>query len=120
MAAYLEERHHPQEALTPRTLIVAESDGRIIGYVGGHCTQRFECGGELQYLFVAADYRRHGIGRELVRRLAHWFRGMDVQRVCANIDADSTEAAHFYSALGARSIRPAWAIWEDIGVLATG
>src|SRR5437868_15490073 len=72
MSAYLEGIHHPQEALAPRVAYLAEEAGEVIGYAGGHLTRRFECDGELQYLYVAPPFRRSGVATALVRLLAHW------------------------------------------------
>ena len=70
MAAYLDGHHHPQQALAPRIGYVAVVNAAVVGYVAGHLTRRFNTQGELQYLYVAPGYRRRGIARELVRRLA--------------------------------------------------
>src|SRR2546422_9589774 len=61
MAAYLDGHHHPQQALPPRVAFVALVGTAVVGYIAGHLTRRYQCDGELQYLFVAPQYRRTGI-----------------------------------------------------------
>lgn len=117
MVAYFEGRHHPQQALAPRTGYVAEVDGEVVGYVAGHLTRRFGCDGEIQYLFVASALRRRGIARELLARLAEWFAGRGVSRVCVNVNLESPGARPFYLSLRATDINPYWMEWHDIRVL---
>jgi hypothetical protein len=59
IAAYLQGKHHPQRALPPRVAWVATINAEVIGYVAGHLTRRFDCEGELQYIYVAPAYRRN-------------------------------------------------------------
>ena len=119
MAAYLRGEHHPTEALPPRIGCVAERAGRVVGYIAGHLTRRFDCDGELQYLFVSSAVRRQGVARELTRRLAVWMRQQGARRVCVNVDAESPAAGPFYLALGAEPLRPHWMVWRDFAVIVT-
>ena len=117
MAAYLEGRHHPHLALEPRTVWIAESGVNIIGYVGGHLTRRFDCDGELQYLYVAPPYRRTGVAGALVRLLAQWFVEQGAHRICVNVNAHSPGAHPFYRHLGAEELRQHWMVWQDIATV---
>jgi hypothetical protein len=67
-AAYLDGRHHPQQALPARTAYVAVADGTVVDYIAGHQTTRHGCAGEVQYLFVAPEYRRYGTATATVSR----------------------------------------------------
>ena len=49
MAIYLRREHHPQKALLPRVMYLAETPEGPIGYIGGHLTERYGCDGEVQY-----------------------------------------------------------------------
>jgi len=113
-AAYLEGRHHPQEALGPRTAFVALESDDVVGYIGGHATTRHGCAGEVQYLYVSPRHRRRAVGRTLLQSLAKWFREQGIRRVCVNVDVESPGAEPFYSALGARPLSRYWYVWEDI------
>jgi len=114
MEAYFEGRHHPQQALAPRTGFVAVAGELVVGYIAGHLTRRFDLDGEVQYLFVASAYRRRGVAGELVRRLAAWFREECAASVCVNVDDDSPSARPFYLELGATDLRPHWMVWMNI------
>lgn len=117
MTAYFDGRHHPQHALLPRIGYVALVDATVIGYIAGHRTTRYGCAGEVQYLFVAPDYRRRGIAAALLRRLAGWFRAQRATKICVNVDADSPAARPFHSSQGASALNQYWAVWEDVAIL---
>ncbi len=120
MAAYLEGRHHPQQALAARTAIVAVAGDEVAGYIAGHATTRFGCDGEVQYLYVAPAHRRHGVAGQLLRRLARWFEGAGIRRVCVNADVESAGAVAFYTTHGARPLNECWYVWDDIGAVRSG
>jgi GNAT superfamily N-acetyltransferase len=114
MAAYFSGQHHPQQALLPRVGFVAIVDTAVIGYIAGHLTERFDCQGELQYLYVAPAHRRSGVARNLFGRLAAWFGEQQALRVCVNVDEDSPGARPFYLGMSATDLCPHWMEWRDI------
>lgn len=115
MAAYFQGAHHPQHALLPRVGFVAEERGRVVGYIAGHQTTRFDCDGEVQYLFVAPDHRQRGVASGLLRALAAWFQARGIARVCVDVDVSSPGAVPFYVHHGAVPINRFWYMWTDIG-----
>ncbi|HEY6157656.1 MAG TPA: GNAT family N-acetyltransferase [Gemmatimonadales bacterium] len=114
MAAYLDGQHHPQQALPRRVSYVAEAGDAVVGYIAGHLSHRYECEGELQYLFVAPQYRRTGIASELFRLLARWFSHQGARRICVNVEPDNAGARAFYRRHGAITLHPFWLVWSDI------
>jgi GNAT superfamily N-acetyltransferase len=114
MAAYFDGRHHPQYALAARTGYVALCDKRIIAYIAGHESTRLGCAGEVQYLYVSPEHRRHGVASELLRQLAGWFRERGALRVCVDVNPESAPASPFYLNMGARPLSRHWYIWDDI------
>lgn len=114
MAQYLAGTHHPQKALAPRTMWIAFEGERPIGYIAGHLTTRYECDGELQWVYVTAEHRRHGVATELLRRLATWFVDQGARRICVDVGDDA--ARPFYRRHGAVNLNRHWMVWEDIGV----
>src|SRR5688572_24202961 len=73
MLAYLLGQHHPQQALGPRGMWMALDGDVSIGYIAGHLTRRFDCDGELQYLYVLPAHRGGKVAAGLLRQLATWF-----------------------------------------------
>jgi len=114
MTAYMQGTHHPQQALAPRVVWVGLADHRVAGYIAGHLTRRYECEGELQYLFVAPSYRRAGVATELWARLGEWFRTQGAHRVCVNVAPENAPARAFYAKHGAQELRRFWYVWPDI------
>jgi GNAT superfamily N-acetyltransferase len=117
MAAYLDGQHHPQQALAPRTAFVALAGDDVAGYIAAHATTRHGCSGEIQYLYVAPQYRRLGVARRLLRSVARWFQTRDIRRVCVDADIESAGAVAFYTAQGAVPLNEYWYMWDDVGLL---
>lgn len=115
MAAYLAGEHHPQKALKPRVIYVATDGGRIVGYIGGHLTRRYECDGELQYLYVLPRVRRTGVASDLLRLLWVWFLGQSARRICVDVEPENARARGFYRDRGAADLSSHWLVWTDIG-----
>src|SRR5437764_553740 len=95
MERYLLGEHHPQKALAPRAAFIAELDDSVIGFIAGHLTQRFGCNGELQWIYIAPDYRGTHVAAELLHRLAKWFIAQQAPRVCVNVEPDNHAARAF-------------------------
>ena len=114
MAAYLEGRHHPQQALPPRVAYLATVEGALAGYIAGHLTRRYGCEGEVQYLYVAPAYRRAGVATALLRQLGQWFVEQRAARICVDVNEESSGARPFYASHGAQQLRPHWLVWPDI------
>lgn len=113
--SYLEGLHHPGGALPPRVIYLASEGSSVVGYIGGHLTTRFECDGELQYLWVAPNERRGGVASGLLRSLAGWFTEHGAARICVDVLPDNQRARSFYSRYGAVELNPHWLVWDDIG-----
>jgi ribosomal protein S18 acetylase RimI-like enzyme len=123
MLAYFEFRHHPQRALPTRVGFLAMSGHDVIGYIAGHLTTRHNCGGEIQYLYVAPAHRRRGIARDLLHLMADWFNSYAAVRVCVCADIESPSALACYEHLGAAPLFPGkkgWWVWERIDNLLAG
>jgi GNAT superfamily N-acetyltransferase len=120
MAAYLEGKHHPQQALGPRVAFVALDAEGVVGYIAGHLTRRHQYDGEVQYLFVAPRHRGTGVAARLLRLQAGWFIRRQARRICVNVDPDNAVARAFYTRLGATELNRFWFVWSDVGILEAG
>lgn len=114
MARYLAGTHHPQRARAARRVYVADDGRRIVGFVAGHLTDRFDCDGELQWLYVIPARRGGEIASELLRHLAEWFLENQAQRICVNVDSENRIARRFYERRGARALNQHWLVWDDV------
>jgi GNAT superfamily N-acetyltransferase len=117
MILYFDGQHHPQQALLPRVMFVAQEGNDLIGYIAGHLTRRFDCAGELQWIYVSPPRRRGGVASSLLLCLAEWFKQQLASRVCVNVARSNSVAHAFYSRNGARVVNQHWLVWEDIAAL---
>jgi GNAT superfamily N-acetyltransferase len=83
--------------------LIAEREGRAVGYAAYCRSFDLESGERGLYLidlFVVADERRHGVGRELMANLAR----VALDLACAylewNVTGWNTESQSFYRAIG--------------------
>lgn len=113
MAQYFSGGQHPRFALEPRAMWMATAGEAAIGYVAGHLSRRFDCEGELQWIYVVADHRRNHVASELLRLMAAWFVEHDARRICVDVGDDA--ARPFYRRQGAIDLNKHWMVWNDIG-----
>lgn len=98
-------------------LLVAELDGRVVGFVTGSPTYDSTRAAGCWFLvdlYVAPEARRHGLGRALVAALAAHARSRGAVGVWWGVDDGDDEAKAFYESLGV--------VWEPgfSGCLITG
>jgi GNAT superfamily N-acetyltransferase len=113
MTAYFDGQLHPQQALPPRVIYLAEEGDALVGYIAGHLTRRFGCDAELEWLYVIRERRRSGVASGLMPCLATWFQKQKAARVCVNVARTNTAAIQFYAKHGATPTKPGWMVWDD-------
>lgn len=89
--------HDPEH---DRFVILAEEEGRILGYVGWNITQSGS--GRLEMVAVHPEARRRGIGKALCRDALDRLRGRDVSVVHIGTGGDAfhAPARRLYESLG--------------------
>jgi tRNA threonylcarbamoyl adenosine modification protein YeaZ/ribosomal-protein-alanine acetyltransferase len=84
-----------------RQYLIAEYEGRIVGYAGimlaGSVT-------DILTLTVAPEFRRQGIAREFLRRMIDWSRNQKVEAMMLEMRIDNVEAQPLYLENGFRKI----------------
>jgi len=110
---YLSGAHSPQQALPERAAYVAVHEHRIVGFVAGHRTRRFDCDGELQWINVVQEKRGQGIAARLLVEIGSWFVQHNACRVCVNVEPANQAARRVYARCGAQRLNEYWMIWED-------
>ena len=118
--AYMQRTAHPRESLPQRAVFIAAEDGQVVGLIAGHLTRRFGCDGELQWLDVVLERRRHGVGAQLLWTLATWFHGQGARRLCVDVAPDNAHARAFYRKHGAEALTSHWLMWHDSALLTVG
>ena len=84
-----------------RHYLVAEHEGKVIGYAGimlaGDVT-------DILTLTVAPEFRRRGIAREFLKRMVDWSRNQNVAAMMLEMRIDNAEAEPLYLENGFRKI----------------
>lgn len=84
--------------------LVAEIDGRIVGYVGGGMQKPHAAytgvRAELENIGVTPDYRSHGVGAHLVEAFYDWCRQRGAEHVMVNAYTPNLRAIEFYKKQG--------------------
>jgi len=86
-------------------LLVAESEGRLVGFVHGSVLKRPPCfvipqQGQIWDLFVSEPFRRQGVARELVDRAMSFFREKGMTFVDIRITTRNEAALAFWRRMG--------------------
>ncbi len=95
IGGYMRGEHHPQHALMPRIIFVAEHEEKIIGFIAGHLTTRLGCNGELEWINVIPEYRKSRVASQLLYHLAKWFVEQNSTKVCIDVAAENIPAQKF-------------------------
>jgi GNAT superfamily N-acetyltransferase len=80
-------------------LLVADSDGKLIGYVLGFYHETFFANGRVGWveeIMVESGWRRRGVGRRLMDEFERWA----MRRGCRLVALATRRAASFYCLLG--------------------
>jgi len=109
---YLKGQYFPQHALAPRAVFVALDGNEVVGFVAGHCTRRYQCHGELEWIDVIEERRREGIAGKLLGTMAAWFIEQNALRICVDVDPANTVARALYAKHGAQQLNPHWMVWD--------
>lgn len=86
-------------AANPRGVFVAESNGRVVGYITALIDR--EAGrGRIPNLAVAAEFRGHGLGRKLIEHALDYFRREGLAYAMIETMAQNEVGQHLYPACG--------------------
>jgi ribosomal protein S18 acetylase RimI-like enzyme len=88
---------------------VAVKNGVIAGFTYGEVSHRTaylpSTIGQISIIYVLEEFRRHGLGRQLVEELCRFFSSKNVEEVTLNYIIGNKEAEGFWEALGFEPIR---------------
>lgn len=98
-----------------RFVLAAYADGKPVGFVisGSSDEKHIENqDGHLWGLYIAADYGRRGIGRQLIARAAADWLSRGGNSMTIGVLAENIRARSFYEALGARLVKLGTYEWD--------
>lgn len=89
--------------------LVAEEDGRPVGFAWGHIAHRTDytprAVGFIRLIYLDEAHRRKGTGTKLVQELCRYFRTRDVEEANLNHILGNTEGEGFWKRLGFKPVR---------------
>ena len=86
-------------AANPRGVFVAENNGRVVGYITA-LVDREAGKGRIPNLAVAAEFRGHGLGRQLIEHALDYFRREGMAYAMIETMAQNEVGQHLYPACG--------------------
>lgn len=93
-------RHLDEDvALNPVGLFVAEAEGRVVGYITTR-VDRESGKGRIPNLAVAAEFRGHGLGRQLIDHALDYFRREGLTYAVIETMAQNAIGQHLYTTMG--------------------
>lgn len=102
---YWEKRIEISEAIRPHwASLVAELDNRVVGFILGRAGElEFGLPGTVAWIeIIGVDpaYRSHGIGRELIDRLASSAEDHGIRTIFTLVDSNNSDMERFFTRLG--------------------
>ncbi|VAW71482.1 hypothetical protein MNBD_GAMMA12-3807 [hydrothermal vent metagenome] len=112
-------------------VIVAERDGKVVGFGCVYAGENKEWGAYLDNLHVSKPYQSKGIGKLLMAEIAQWCSKEESDKgICLLVNQDNTKALEFYKKVGGRNARRGiwnapdgsivptyWLVWDDLNKL---
>ena len=85
--------------------LVAEVDGKVVGYALGILRQHprvfaRRAYGEINDIAVSSEYQRCGIGQALFERLQQWFKSREIERLETRVAASNEVSSSFWRKMG--------------------
>jgi GNAT superfamily N-acetyltransferase len=90
-------------------LFVAESDGRIVGFISGELregspTFRQKTWASVDDVFVEPEHRNRGMGRALLKSVEAWAKERNADGISLQVAAANERGRKFYGELGFREV----------------
>jgi len=106
----------PQTSKRARIVYKAMSQDRIVGYLAGHLTTRFNLDAEIQSFYILKSHQRQGLGTTLLKQFAAWLQSNHATSLCVGIAPENQYKA-FYLKHKGQYINDHWIYWADINEL---
>ncbi|MCW3090437.1 MAG: family N-acetyltransferase [Ferruginibacter sp.] len=107
----------PNGSKSGRLILKAEIGDKIVGFIAGHLTTRYEKDAEIQSFYVLKEYQRKRIGTDLFHTLTGWMMEQGVRSLCVGFALENKYQA-FYLKKGGRYLNPHWICWDNLEEIA--
>jgi len=108
----------PATSKPERVVFKAVIDNRIIGYIAGHLTTRYNKDAEIQSFYMLKDEQRKGGGSKLLKHFSDWLISHQAHSLCVGFEPENPYRA-FYLKHGGQYLNPHWIYWDDVELLRT-
>lgn len=103
----------PKSSKPERLILKAEISEKIVGYIAGHLTTRYEKDAEIQSFYMLKEHHRNGIGKTLLNRFVQWALNQHAKSLCVGIAPENKYQA-FYLKYGGQNLNPHWIYWDNL------
>jgi ribosomal protein S18 acetylase RimI-like enzyme len=103
----------PQTSKPDRLILKAVINNKIVGYLAGHLTTRYNLDAEIQSFYILKQQQRLGLGKKLLTEFAKWLVSKNVASLCVGI-ASTNKYKAFYIKNGGQYLNDHWIYWTDI------
>jgi GNAT superfamily N-acetyltransferase len=107
-------RQSPQTSKPERLILKAiNDDGRIIGYLAGHLTTRYNLDAEIQSFYVLKQMQKQKVGTGLLIEFVKWLINMNAKSLCVGLHPKNKYKS-FYLKYNGQYLNEHWIFWQDI------
>ncbi len=103
----------PQTSKPGRVVYKAVIDDKIVGYIAGHLTTRYNMDAEIQSFYILKGHQRNGIGKQLLNSFINWMKQQGAKSLCVGFDPANPYKS-FYLKQGGKYLNEHWIIWDDV------
>lgn len=80
--------------------IVAEEDGKLVGFVLVEVSEMYVGRGSIDDLYIQSEYRGKGIGKALLQAAFDWLKGKGAKKVGLGVHKSNDVAIKLYKSMG--------------------
>jgi GNAT superfamily N-acetyltransferase len=107
----------PQTSRPERlTLKAVTKKNKIIGYLAGQLTTRYNMDAEIQSFYVLKQEQKKEVGTRLLAEFVKWLSDLNAKTLCVGINPENKYKA-FYLKHGGKYLNEHWIFWQDISSL---
>jgi ribosomal protein S18 acetylase RimI-like enzyme len=104
----------PQTSKPERLVLKAvNNDSKVIGYLAGHITIRYNLHAEIQSFYVLRQMQKQQTGTNLLTEFVKWLINMNAKSLCVGIRPENKYKA-FYVKHGGQYLNEYWIYWENV------
>jgi len=115
---YLSGESSPKAALRDRIMLKACLDNKMVGFIAGHLTTRFDKDAEIESFYTQDGDESTSAWAQLLLHFIDWAKQHEAMSLCVGIGPEHNQYREFLIQYGARFVNPRWVYWDDMGALA--